>query len=107
MNSLEIRQSAKLIDLFRVLDQNIPAQQISLFIEVATNEGITMQNLANKLGLLQSTCSRTVSALSKVHRVNKAGLDLVEAKEDPMDRRFKVVKLSPKGKRLWMQIQDI
>ena len=107
MNTAEVLNTRKLIEAFRILDANIPAQQIVIFLEVAMNEGINMQDLSRKVGLLQSTCSRSVAALSKMHRFNKPGLDLVITEEDPKDRRYKVISLSSKGRRLWEQIQEM
>ncbi|MCA6062903.1 helix-turn-helix domain-containing protein [Thalassolituus marinus] len=49
---------------------------------------------------LPFSCSRNVAALSKVHRLNKPGHDLVYAIEDPAERRRKIVFLTPKGKRV-------
>ncbi len=107
MNAMEIHKASKLLETFRLLDANISAQSVVVFIYVAEEEGISMHMLAKKAGLLQSTCSRTVASLTKIHRINKPGLDLVVTEEDPMDRRFKIVKLSPKGKRLWTKVQEI
>jgi DNA-binding MarR family transcriptional regulator len=46
----------------------------------------------------QSLCSRTVAALSKWQRRGTPGLDLIEAIEDPRERRRKIMYLSPKGR---------
>ena len=35
--------------------------------------------------------------------LDQEGLDLVETREDPMERRRKLVKLTPKGKKLFNQ----
>ena len=45
----------------------------------------------------QSLCSRTVAALSKWQRRGTPGLDLIEAIEDPRERRRKIMYLTPKG----------
>ncbi|UXY92546.1 transcriptional regulator [Pseudomonas phage LUZ100] len=83
---------------FRDFDQEMQTAQT--FIAVAMQPGITMKELSEKVGISQASCSRNVSALSRVHRLNKPGMDLVVAAEDPMERRRKVVKLTPKGQRL-------
>jgi DNA-binding MarR family transcriptional regulator len=46
----------------------------------------------------QSLCSRTVAALSKWQRRGTPGLDLIEAIEDPRERRRKIMYLTPKGR---------
>ena len=75
-------------------------QTAQTFIAVALQPGITMKELSERVGISQASCSRNVAALSRVHRLNKAGMDLVVAAEDPMERRRKVVKLTAKGQRL-------
>ena len=107
MNTMEIRKAGKLLETFRLLDANISAQSVVVFLYVAEQEGISMHALAEKVGLLQSTCSRTVASLTRTHRINKPGLDLLFTEEAPSDRRYKTVRLTPKGKRLWTQIQEI
>lgn len=67
---------------------------------VALEPGITMKRMAEKLGLSQSSTSRNVSALSKTHRYGKPGYDLITAKEDPTERRRKIVTLTAKGERV-------
>lgn len=85
---------------FRDFDQEMQMQTAQTFIAVAMQPGITMKELSEKVGISQASCSRNVSALSRVHRLNKPGMDLVVVAEDPMERRRKVVKLTPKGQRL-------
>jgi DNA-binding MarR family transcriptional regulator len=90
----------EVIKRFRDFDQEMQMQTAQTFIAVAMQPGITMKELSEKVGISQASCSRNVSALSRVHRLNKPGMDLVVAAEDPMERRRKVVKLTPKGQRL-------
>jgi DNA-binding MarR family transcriptional regulator len=48
--------------------------------------------------------SRNVSLLSKWSWSRKEGLNFVEALEDPMERRRKLVKLTNRGKKLYATI---
>lgn len=89
-----------IIEEFRKLDPELPSQMGATFVLVAARPGITMKDMAEILGISQASCSRNVAALSKWHRLNKPGHDLVEAMEDPIERRRKIVKLTPKGKRV-------
>jgi DNA-binding MarR family transcriptional regulator len=45
-----------------------------------------------------------VAALGKWHKLGEPGLDLVEAVEDPIERRRKIMFLTPKGR---AQVQEI
>lgn len=68
-----------LLEEFRKVDPDMPLQMAATFLVVANNEGVTMKELGDKLGISQSSCSRNVAALSKVHRLNKPGHDLLYA----------------------------
>jgi DNA-binding MarR family transcriptional regulator len=87
------------IEEFRKLDPEIPTQTVNTFLYAALHEGCTMRDLATALGVAQSTMSRNVSALSKVHRSGRPGLDLVRRDPDPYERRRVVVTLTPRGKK--------
>jgi DNA-binding MarR family transcriptional regulator len=88
------------VEEFRKLDQELPTQTANTFLYICVHEGCTMKDIADALGVAQSTMSRNVSALSKIHRLRKPGLDLVKATEDPYERRRKIVTLTPKGRQL-------
>ncbi|WP_294608287.1 MarR family winged helix-turn-helix transcriptional regulator [uncultured Roseovarius sp.] len=66
---------------------------------VALNEGKTQKQLRDSLGMASSTSSRNLAALSKVHRLGKPGLELIEWHESLEDRRQKLLYLSPKGRK--------
>ncbi len=85
---------------FRKIDPEMPMQMAVVFLVVADEEGINMADLSKKAAIAQSSASRNVAALSKWHRLNKAGHDLLHTKEDPTERRRKLVYLTPKGKQV-------
>nr|WP_245986670.1 hypothetical protein [Azospirillum thermophilum] len=57
--------------------------------------------------MAQSSASRNVAALSRWHSFGKAGLDLVQAQEDPRERRRKIVTLTEKGRAFLDQLRAI
>lgn len=95
------------IEEMRKIDPEMQAHTINIFIVVCMNPGITMKDLGQQLGVSQATMSRNIAALGKVHRLNRPGYDLVEAQEDPAERRRKIVHLTPKGKRVQESLQEI
>lgn len=110
MDKAEVRSLRRLrqvIELLRGLEENLPAQTISVFLLVATNPGTTMRDLQSKLGAWSSTVSRNISALSTHKSLGVKGLGLVEAVEDPADRRYKVVNLTIAGEKLAGQIAEL
>ncbi|MBT9289678.1 MarR family transcriptional regulator [Prosthecodimorpha staleyi] len=77
----------------------MPFQQVQTLLLVSMYPGITLSELADRLEIAQSSASRNVAALGKVHRLQKEGLDFVEAIEDPSERRRKICFLTERGHR--------
>lgn len=97
----------KILEEFRKIDPEMPMHMAAMFLIVANEEGITMKTLRERLGISQASCSRNVAALSNAHRLNKPGHDLLMATEDPVERRRKIVMLTPKGKRVAAALLDL
>ena len=93
-------QLLKVIERFREIDAEMQAQSIAVLLKVAKHPvPIKMSEIATELGLSQSTVSRNVAYLGDWNRRKEAGHKLLEAYEDPMERRRKLVRLTEKGKR--------
>jgi DNA-binding MarR family transcriptional regulator len=88
------------IQLLRELDAEMPAQTAVTFLIVAQEPGISMAELTDRLKIAQSSTSRNVAYLSRWRAYEKPGHNLVEARENPQDRRAKVVELTSKGEKL-------
>ncbi|GGD03612.1 MarR family transcriptional regulator [Pyruvatibacter mobilis] len=88
------------IEAFRVLEPDIQAQTIMTFLMAARKEGVGMREMQDHLGVARSTMSRNVGILSSTgYRKGVPGFGLIEAREDPEDRKAKQVYLTPKGRR--------
>lgn len=106
--SKRLRKQLRLIERFRELDAEMQAQTVAIFLYIANSPvPVKMQDIADDLGLAQSSVSRNVAALSDWTRHRKKGHNLVEAFEDPMERRRKLVRLTTKGKRFTTSLLDI
>jgi DNA-binding MarR family transcriptional regulator len=95
------------LEAFRRLDPDMPIQYALSFLTIARNEGMSMGDLAQKLGIAQSSASRNIAALSRWHSFGKPGHDLVEAHEDPRERRRKLVRLTARGHALIAELDLI
>lgn len=73
-------------------------QAIQMLFEVALEPGVTMQTLEKRLSTSHASVSRTLSALSKWHRLGKPGLDMIEKVQDPVESRRQIVFLTNKGR---------
>jgi DNA-binding MarR family transcriptional regulator len=96
--SEEIHRLMAVIEIARAEDPVMPIQMLQTFLAVARQPGITMHQLGEILQTSQASCSRNVAALGKWHKFGEPGLDLVEAVEDPVERRRKIMFLTPKGR---------
>ncbi len=105
-NGSKLRTVKDSIELFRTLDPEMQAQTMMTLLVVgeAHPEPVSMVSIAKIVGLAQSSTSRNVSLLGKIHRKGMPGLDLLESSEDIMDRRNKLVSLTSRGKRFINQL---
>ena len=106
LDRIAIHRLLSAVEEIRNISTDMPMQTLHILLLVAANPGITIAELIKKTGLSQSSCSRNLALLSKTHRLGKPGLDLAEAREDPRERRRKVVRLTPKGRETVALIAD-
>ena len=103
-----LSQILQVIERFRELDSEIQTQTVAVFLTVAKHPvPIKMQDIADDLGLAQSSVSRNVAWLGSWSRHHKKGQELVEAYEDPTERRRKLVRLTAKGTRFAKSLSDL
>ena len=71
------------------------------FITVAQNEGKSLKEIAERCELLIPSASRYLASLMYIsgYRQN-AGVSLVTAYDNPIDRRSKIIQLTPEGRKL-------
>ncbi|RWP18887.1 MAG: MarR family transcriptional regulator [Mesorhizobium sp.] len=103
------RKFISFIDEFRKLNTEMQAGQIALFLHIVATPDLTIKELAQRAGLLEGgTITRNLDALSESRKVNNKGKvemvpghGLITLYEDPLDRRFKRVKPTNKGLRVY------
>lgn len=93
-----------MLRLFRLQSNEMPMQQADILITIASRPGISMGELADEVGLAQSSVSRNVAGLAAYAKPGMPGLALVEALPDPQDSRRRRLFLTAKGKAFVQQL---
>lgn len=84
---------------FRDIDPEMPMGEALLLLEVALHDGeITIGEAAKAVGILLPRASRYAGELGKSNRHHEEGYGLIEAHEDLMERRRKLLSLTKKGR---------
>jgi DNA-binding MarR family transcriptional regulator len=95
---MHLDSALKLMTNFRVLGQEMPMAQAYCLLLIAKHEGLSLKELAYMAKVGMASASRYVSQFGEVGEKGQPGMNLVAAYEDPMERRKKIIKLTPKGK---------
>jgi len=96
---MTIKDALKLLYGIQKVDPEMPLQQVMcLFVIAQEKEGISLTDLANKVGIGLASASRYVGSLGKINRHREEGFNFIEAYEDPMERRKKIIRVTTKGK---------
>lgn len=100
---------AKVIVLLQTELNNpeMQAQTMLTLINVMRQGELAMAELEKSVGVSQAAISRNISRLSDGLPPDFKGPHVVEAYEDPMYRRRKIVKLTPKGDRLRKKLVEM
>ena len=91
------------LETLRQIDSEFPLQYSICLAQISMEEGMSLTELSQKMGLGLSTVSRIVGALSK-YRQNGNPYGLIELKISPEERRKKAIYLTPKGRDVLAQI---
>jgi DNA-binding MarR family transcriptional regulator len=83
-----------------------PLSQVLTFLNVAWRGEVSMADLADQTGVVLSSVSRNVAKIGPGPNPSEPGLGLVEAFEDPWNRKRKLVRLSKKGLKLAERIDE-
>lgn len=99
-----LRKLRSVVDAVRLIDDSMPIQTFAVLLDIARHPNSSVNEIASRTGLAQSSASRNVAALSDRHWQKKPGLGLVELVIDPNELRRKNVSLTAKGERFMTQI---
>lgn len=91
------------LETFQRVDAAMPLSAIQALIWVALNDGRHQSDLENALGMTAATASRSVAWWSEWRSLkdNKPGPGYIESLPDPMDKRYRIVRMTKAGRR-WL-----
>lgn len=95
-----VHRVTKVLSALRALDEQFPIQCAEIIFYIASNPGCTAQDLAHQTGLSISSISRNLMTLGQMRRDKTIGHNLIETVGDPLDRRRRIIFLTPRGSRL-------
>jgi DNA-binding MarR family transcriptional regulator len=88
-----IHEALALLDKLRALDADMPMAQAYSLLLIARDEGLSLKELATRAGVGMASASRYLADFT-------LRMGLATAKEDPNERRKKIITLTPKGRAL-------
>lgn len=100
----------RLLRELQKIDSEFPLQYAVCLGEIASHEGLSLTQLAERTAMPLSTVSRIVGALSK-NRPNNArgghGYDLIRVTISATERRKKELTLTPRGRAVMNSIHEL
>lgn len=88
----------------RDLHPDMTLSQIQLLAVVADNPGIIQAEVFQRLGQTDSAVSRNIALLSDIGSRHRDGLELIDIRVNPQDRRERFLSLTRKGERLMVDL---
>lgn len=90
------------------VSNDLALPQLAIYLTVCHDEGVTMPELCEKLGMPQGSLSRNVKRLSRYYEGSKLqGYDLLSTSPDLHDRKRLAVYLTDQGKRLREELNSL
>lgn len=86
------------LEPFRTLRHTIPLQYVWSFLLVASEEGLSVDEYAERAGVQQSVMSRHLLDIGDRNRHMDEGFGLVSSRPNPLNMRKSEIYLTPKGR---------
>ena len=107
-NLKTVRKGKAIWDYLKRFDPEMQAQMMRAFWHTASDpDGVQMAEIMQEAEMSAASASRIVRALSKEGFKGKVGLGWVVSFEDPMNRRSKMVKLTPTGMKVLQKLGEL
>jgi len=103
----ELLPLLEVMEEFRVLKAEVPAQAMVAFLYVATHNPCLMVDLQRDLKMHSSSASRNTDMFSDIDRLGKPGPNLVKKEPDPLNATRSVISLTPRGERFVLTLKRV
>src|SRR4051794_16081527 len=94
-HSSALRRSLLITEEFRKINPHFPMHMASMLLLIAQSPGISLREVAQRLGFGKSSVNKDASILA-----NGWGNPLITYGRDPADARNNICRLTPHGQRL-------
>lgn len=93
----------RVLERLQQIDPAMPLSALQSFVWVALNDGHHQYDLEHYLGASNATASRAIGWWGewRSFKDKRKGPGFIESYPDPLDRRYRVVKLTKKGRAFW------
>ena len=103
----ELLPLLEVMEEFRALKAEVPAQAIVAFLYVATHNPCYLTDLQRDLKMHSSSASRNTDMFSDVDRLGKPGPNLVKKEPDPLNATRAIISLTARGERFALTLKRI
>ena len=95
----QIHRALLLVEEFRKVNPHFPMQMAAMFLLIADKPGISLKEIATRLGMGRSSVNRDAAILA-----DGWGTPLIRYGRDPADARNNICHITPAGNRLVQSI---
>jgi DNA-binding MarR family transcriptional regulator len=93
-------------EAFTDLDPLMSINHMLTFLYIARRGQASQQDIESELGLSGASASRNISYWTDMKFFGRPGHGFIERFEDPTDRRYKLVRLSPLGREFYEKLRS-
>jgi DNA-binding MarR family transcriptional regulator len=95
------------LEIFSKISPDMQVSTLLVFLYIARNGKCYQKDIERELGLSNASASRNISYWTKHKSKDAEGVGFVERVDDVMDRRNKVVQLTPNGRLFYNRLREL
>lgn len=104
-----LEQMRKAAELLQEIYYKATVNHLSIFLYIASrgDEVIETRDLPDALGMKQTTINRSIRSMADRSYIHEVGFGLLRQSVNMTDERQRIVELTPKGKMLAKQMEEL